>query len=187
MDGSSEQIRIPAEIWRYNNFNVSKLIATKKEAKAIVLDPNLETADADLENNFFPRRTVPTRFQTFKSGQRGNVQPEPDSPLSNQTSSLNTSANLSGKWNIAIDAGGQTVSLSLDLAQAGNNVTGTILSSNTPESFSISSGNVQNGILTLKTIAPTSLTLVGNVSGNTINGNLTNPRGTGSFNGTKVP
>ena len=70
MDGTSEEIRIPAEIWRYDNFNVSKLIVTKKEAKAIVLDPNLETADADLSNNFFPRRVVPTRFQTFKQGQR---------------------------------------------------------------------------------------------------------------------
>lgn len=70
MDGSSEEIRIPAEIWRYDNFNVSKLIVTKKEAKAIVLDPNLETADADLSNNFFPRRATPTRFQTFKQGQR---------------------------------------------------------------------------------------------------------------------
>jgi hypothetical protein len=66
-DGTSEEIRIPAEIWRYNNFDVSKLIVTKKEAKAIVLDPNLETADADLSNNFFPRRVVPTRFETFKS------------------------------------------------------------------------------------------------------------------------
>lgn len=69
MDGTSEQIRIPAEIWRYNNFDVSKLIVTKKEAKAIVLDPNLETADTDLTNNFFPRRAVPTRFQVFKQGQ----------------------------------------------------------------------------------------------------------------------
>jgi hypothetical protein len=75
MDGSSEQIRVPAEIWRYNNFDVSKLIVTRKEAKAIVLDPNLETADADLTNNFFPRRTVPTRFQVFKMGQQGNTQP----------------------------------------------------------------------------------------------------------------
>jgi hypothetical protein len=75
MDGSSEQIRVPAEIWRYNNFDVSKLIVTRKEAKAIVLDPNLETADTDLSNNFFPRRTVPTRFQVFKSGQQGNSQP----------------------------------------------------------------------------------------------------------------
>jgi len=67
MDGSSEEIRIPAEIWRYNNFEVSKLIVTKKEARAIVLDPNLETADTDLSNNFFPRRTIPTRFQVFKN------------------------------------------------------------------------------------------------------------------------
>ena len=67
MDGTSEEIRIPAEIWRYNNTDVSKLIVTKKEAKAIVLDPNLETADTDLANNFFPRRVIPTRFQIFKN------------------------------------------------------------------------------------------------------------------------
>ncbi len=76
-DGTNEEIRIPAEIWRYNNFDVSKLIVTRKEAKAIVLDPNLETADADLANNFFPRRTVPSRFQVFKSGQRSDTQPLP--------------------------------------------------------------------------------------------------------------
>lgn len=67
VDGTTEEIRIPAEIWRYNNFDVSKLIVAKKEAKAIILDPNLETADTDLNNNFFPRRTVPTRFQIFKN------------------------------------------------------------------------------------------------------------------------
>ena len=72
MDGTSEEIRIPAEIWRYDNFNVSKLIVTKKEAKAIVLDPNLETADADLSNNFFPRRTYSDTFSNFQIGQRGN-------------------------------------------------------------------------------------------------------------------
>lgn len=69
MDGTSEEIRVPVEIWRYNNFDVSKLIVTRKEAKSIVLDPNLELADTDLSNNFFPRRTIPTRFQTFKQGQ----------------------------------------------------------------------------------------------------------------------
>ena len=63
LDGTSEEIRIPAEIWRYNNFDVSKLIVTQKEVKAIVLDPNLETADADLNNNFFPRRPVKRVFR----------------------------------------------------------------------------------------------------------------------------
>ena len=75
MDGTKEEIRIPAQIWRYNNSDVSKLIITKKEAKAIVLDPNLETADSDLTNNFFPRRTIPTRFQVFKSRKRSDLGP----------------------------------------------------------------------------------------------------------------
>jgi len=70
MDGTTEEIRVPAEIWRYNNTEISKLIVTRKEVKAIVLDPNLETADTDLSNNFFPRRVVPSRFQIFKQGQQ---------------------------------------------------------------------------------------------------------------------
>ncbi len=74
MDGTSEEIRIPAEIWRYNNFDVSKLIVTKKEVKAFVLDPHLETADTDLSNNFFPRRVVPTRFELYKNAQQQQQQ-----------------------------------------------------------------------------------------------------------------
>jgi hypothetical protein len=70
VDGTTEKIMIPAEIWRYNYKEVSKLIVTKKELRSIVLDPNLETADADLSNNFFPRRPSKTRFQVFKERTR---------------------------------------------------------------------------------------------------------------------
>lgn len=70
MDGTTEEMRIPAEIWRYDNFNVSKLIVTSKEIKSITLDPHLETADVDLENNSFPRRPVKSRFQIFKDAQK---------------------------------------------------------------------------------------------------------------------
>jgi hypothetical protein len=62
VDGSKEELRIPAEIWRYNNTEVSKLIMTTKEIRSISLDPHLETADADLSNNYFPRRPVKIRF-----------------------------------------------------------------------------------------------------------------------------
>ena len=55
-DGTKEELRIPAEIWRYNNSEVSKLIMTKKEIRSIVVDPRWETADIDLNNNYFPRR-----------------------------------------------------------------------------------------------------------------------------------
>src|SRR6185295_13745423 len=46
-DGTSEELRIPAEIWRSNNYDVTKLIVTSKEIKTITLDPHLETADVD--------------------------------------------------------------------------------------------------------------------------------------------
>jgi hypothetical protein len=59
-------MRIPAEIWRYNNTEVSKLIMTQKEIRSITLDPHLESADVDLSNNSFPRRPVKTRFEIFR-------------------------------------------------------------------------------------------------------------------------
>lgn len=74
-DGTTEELRIPAEIWRQNNTEVSKLIVTKKEVKTITLDPRLETADVDLANNFFPRRPIKSRFQAFKT------QPRPRNPM----------------------------------------------------------------------------------------------------------
>lgn len=66
MDGSTEELRIPAEIWRQHNFEVSHLILTKKEIKAITLDPHLETADVNVENNYFQGRPVRQKFQFHK-------------------------------------------------------------------------------------------------------------------------
>jgi len=74
-DGSKEELRIPAEIWRYNDKNISKLIATAKEIASITLDPHLETADADLTNNSFPRRPVRLQSQPSKPG------PPPPNPM----------------------------------------------------------------------------------------------------------
>jgi hypothetical protein len=75
-DGTKEELRIPAEIWRFDNFNASKAIATSREIKSIALDPHLETADVDLENNFFPRRPVKTKFQIFKEKKELNPMQE---------------------------------------------------------------------------------------------------------------
>lgn len=67
-DGTSEVERIPAEIWKLNELEVSKVFAKKKEVKDIVLDPYLETADIDENNNIWPRQLVPGRFELFKGG-----------------------------------------------------------------------------------------------------------------------
>ena len=66
-DGSKEKQMIPAEIWRFNAETVSKVFVFSQELKAVTLDPHLETADVDINNNFWPPRTQPTRFQLFKS------------------------------------------------------------------------------------------------------------------------
>ncbi len=71
-DGSKEELRIPAEIWRYNPKNVSKLIIREKKIRSLNLDPHLETADVNLDNNYFPRRIIPSRFSLFKMKQDKN-------------------------------------------------------------------------------------------------------------------
>ncbi|MDQ2745962.1 MAG: M1 family metallopeptidase, partial [Acidobacteriota bacterium] len=180
VDGTSEEIRIPAEIWRYNNFDVSKLIITKKEAKSIVLDPNLETADTDTSNNYFPRRAIPTRFQVFKAaqGQRRGTARAP------RAETAVGAVNLTGKWSVAVDAGGQTLTFTLNLTQSGNDVTGTIES---PQgALQISSGTFQNGELILKTTSPVELTVNGQVVGNSMTGTFTAPQGTANFSGSKT-
>ncbi|MDF1666342.1 MAG: M1 family metallopeptidase, partial [Planctomycetota bacterium] len=69
-DGTSQEFRIPAEIWRQNSESAAKLLLTKKEVKSITLDPHLETADVDLSNNFFPPKPSISRFKLFKQGRR---------------------------------------------------------------------------------------------------------------------
>jgi len=65
-DDSTEMLRIPAEIWRRTPQQVSKLIVTDKELEQVVVDPLLETADVDVENNHYPRRIVQSRIEAFK-------------------------------------------------------------------------------------------------------------------------
>jgi len=64
-DGTKEVERTPDEIWRIND-DISKVFVKRKEVVRITLDPFLETADCDLNNNNWPPTVVPTRFDVFK-------------------------------------------------------------------------------------------------------------------------
>jgi len=75
-DGTEQVERIPAEIWRLNSQEISKVFFTEKPVKQFTLDPYLETADIDTENNYFPRKPEPSRFQLFK--QQGS---KPKNPM----------------------------------------------------------------------------------------------------------
>jgi aminopeptidase N len=66
VDGTQEIEKIPAEIWRKNEEEVTKVFAKQKEVTHIQLDPKEETADINTSNNVFPRTETPSRFDKFK-------------------------------------------------------------------------------------------------------------------------
>ena len=70
VDGSTEMLRIPAEIWRRTPKAVSKLIVTDKEIASITVDPRWETADVDTHNNHYPRKIIKSRIESYKSKPR---------------------------------------------------------------------------------------------------------------------
>ncbi|AYL97453.1 M1 family metallopeptidase [Mucilaginibacter celer] len=65
-DGTKEQEKISAYIWRKNENKITKVFAKSKEVKSIKLDPYRETADIDESNNSWPREYAPSRFELFK-------------------------------------------------------------------------------------------------------------------------
>tara|TARA_R110002049_G_scaffold278884_1_gene457729 strand:- start:7731 stop:9977 length:2247 start_codon:yes stop_codon:yes gene_type:complete len=66
-DGTTEKQTYPAQIWRYNDKEVSKAIASEKEIISIALDPDLETADVDTSNNAWPKEAKTSEFDKFKN------------------------------------------------------------------------------------------------------------------------
>ncbi|ASS48864.1 MAG: aminopeptidase [Candidatus Fluviicola riflensis] len=65
-DGTTEVIRIPAEIWKMDQTTVTKVFIFDKEVKSFQLDPFLESADCDVNNNSYPPTQQPTRYQLFE-------------------------------------------------------------------------------------------------------------------------
>ncbi len=65
-DNSNKIIKIPAEIWKKNSSEITKVFAFDKEVVLIELDPFLETADTDRFNNFWPPKMEPSKFELYK-------------------------------------------------------------------------------------------------------------------------
>ena len=65
-DNTHKYFKIPAEIWKTNNKDISKMFAFENPVKQIELDPYLETADTDRSNNFWPEKIEPSKFELYK-------------------------------------------------------------------------------------------------------------------------
>lgn len=65
-DGTSENHTFPAQIWRRNNETSKRVFATDKKVVKIQLDPKLETADIDTNNNVWPSAAVKSKFDELE-------------------------------------------------------------------------------------------------------------------------
>jgi hypothetical protein len=66
-DGTTREVRIPAEIWRVNAQRATKAFSTDRKVKEILLDVNEETADLDSSNNAWPPKAGQTPLQRFRA------------------------------------------------------------------------------------------------------------------------
>ncbi len=65
-DGSKEIEKIPVEVWRTNERQVKKVFVKDKEVVNVVIDPNQDTAEAELSDNVFPKKPVESKFDQLK-------------------------------------------------------------------------------------------------------------------------
>ena len=66
-DGTTERVEYPVQVWRKNDNEMKKVIATDKKIVGIKVDPDQETADVDLSNNSWPKTEEISGFDQFKA------------------------------------------------------------------------------------------------------------------------
>ncbi len=66
-DGSSEMDKLPAEVWRRNEYEIKQTFIKDKEVSQVILDPNFEFAYTDMNNNKFPKKEEISDFDKFKN------------------------------------------------------------------------------------------------------------------------
>lgn len=73
--GNPKLVNIPAEIWKLNHKNVSKLFITDRPVTKIVIDPQEQTADSNVKNNTWPPQLQDKTFSLTKSAERKSNNP----------------------------------------------------------------------------------------------------------------
>ena len=71
-DDTTEEIRLPAEVWVRNSEKVSRLVVSQGEIKSVELDPHLESADTNRSNNYYPPQIGKSRFQLYRDKKAKN-------------------------------------------------------------------------------------------------------------------
>jgi hypothetical protein len=65
-NGETEDLMIPAEIWRGSPDQVTRMILSTEAIVAVELDPQLRIADVDMGNNRFPQEIQRSRLELYR-------------------------------------------------------------------------------------------------------------------------
>lgn len=65
-DGTTKKVNYPVQVWRMNDDEVTKAVTSDKRIVKVTVDPDLETADVDLSNNYWPAEDQESEFDQFK-------------------------------------------------------------------------------------------------------------------------
>ena len=65
-DETTDELRLPAEIWVRNSKKVARLVVSQKEIVSVELDPHLESADTNRGNNAYPPEISKSRFKLYR-------------------------------------------------------------------------------------------------------------------------
>ena len=65
-DGTTEDVMLPAETWRYDPKQMSKMLIREQAIASVEVDPLRQIGDADRNNNLFPQQIQPSRIELYK-------------------------------------------------------------------------------------------------------------------------
>ncbi|TXK73721.1 M1 family metallopeptidase [Mesonia sp. HuA40] len=68
-DGSEEQVTYPAQIWRKNDRQVKRVLASQVQLVKVQVDKDQLTADVNTTNNTWPKEKQENEFERFKKQQ----------------------------------------------------------------------------------------------------------------------
>ena len=106
--GRTEEVMIPAEIWRRDAEEVTKLMMLDEQAVSFRVDVSHQTADADYSNNAFPAEVRQSRFEVYSASsaaERNQMQRAIEELAGDQKTDEGAGANANEEATVPLEGG----------------------------------------------------------------------------------
>ena len=133
-DGTKREERIPAEVWRQNEKEITKVFYFDKVVAGIEFDPNAETGDTNPGDNVFPRVDKKSRFDAFKE----------------KAESASNDTDVIGTWAYETETPEDKTSGRFNISREKGELSGTFYSESTGNTYPLKNIDVEGGRLSFE-------------------------------------